>query len=285
MWPLGWKASVSPAVQWLTLSSSTGSFGQGGLSSNLGINTTIANLSPGTYTTQVSINASDASGTLAQGSPQVFSITLVVQPPCQMAPVPANLAFVAVNGQATAAQNFSVNETGTCTRPVTWTATGDTNSTSWLVISPPSGSDTGSGATVGVSINATALPPGSYNATVTVAASDGATIANSTQVIPVTVTVTGFTISGVINICGESTCTTPPPAPLPGAAVVLTNSAGTQVATTTADAKGNYTFSNIALGTYTVSASGTSNALHYTGKISVTVTGNMPASNVNLLRG
>ena len=285
MWPLGWKASISPAVQWLSLSSSAGSFGQGGLSSNLGINATIANLSPGTYTTQVSISASDSSGTLAQGSPQVFSITLAVQPPCQMAPVPANLAFVVANGQASVAQNFSVQENGTCTRPVTWTATGDTNSTSWLVISPPSGSDAGSGATIGVSVNAASLPPGSYKASVTVTASDGGMIANSTQMIPIIVTVTGFRISGIVNICGESTCTTPPPVPLPAAAVVLTNSAGTQIATTTANANGRYIFSNIALGTYTVSASGTSNALHYTGTISVTVTGNMPSNNVNLLQG
>jgi len=284
MWPLGWKASVSPTAPWLKFSSA-GSFGQGGLSNNLAVNTTIAGLSPGTYTTQVSINASDSSGTLAQGSPQVFSITLVVQPPCQMAPVPANLAFVVVDGQVSPAQTFPVHETGTCTRPVTWTAIGDTSSTSWLVISPPSGSDTGSGATIGVSVNAASLSVGSHKASVTVAANNGATIANSTQTIPITVTVTGFTVSGTVNICGESTCTTPPPVPLLAATVVLTSTAGTQVATATADANGNYTFSNIALGTYTVSASGTSNALHYTGNISVTVTGNMPSGNVNLLQG
>ena len=285
MWPLAWKASISPAAPWLTLSSSTGSFGQGGLSNTLTIGTAIANLQPGTYTTQVSVSASDTSGVIAQGSPQVFSITLIVQPPCQMAPVPANLAFTVAEGQFTRIQAFPLSETGTCVRPVTWTATGDTSSTSWLVISPTSGSDTGSGARVSVRINATSLAPGSYNTNVTVTANNGATIGRSTQTIPITVTVTGFTISGTVNICGESACTTPPPVPLPAAAVVLTNSTGTQVATATADANGNYTIPNVALGTYNISASGTSGATHYVGNVQIIVTGNMPGSNIPLQQG
>ncbi len=285
MWPLSWKASIPPAAPWLTLSSSAGSFNQGGLSNALSINATIANLAPGTYSTQVSISASDTSGVIAQGSPQVFSITLVVQPPCQMAPVPANLAFTVAEGQVTRIQAFPLSETGTCSRPVTWTATGDANSTSWLVVSPPSGSDTGSGARVSVRVNAASLAPGSYNTNLTVTANNGATIGMSTQTIPITVTVTGFTISGTVNICGESTCTNPPPVALPAAAVVLTNSTGTQVATVTADANGKYSLPNIALGTYTLSASGTSSAIHYTGTLQITVTGDMPSSNISLLQG
>ncbi len=285
MWPLGWKASVSPAAPWLKLSSFAGSFGQGNLSNTLGISTTIANLSPGTYTTQVSISVSDTSGITAQGSPQVFSITLVVQPPCQIAPVPANLAFSVTQEKVSAAQTFSVREIGTCTRPVTWTVTGDSASTSWLVISPPSGSDTGSGATVSTRINAASLPPGNYKANMTLTASNGATIGSSTQTIPITVTVTGFTISGTANICGESTCTKPPPMPLSAASVVLTNTAGTQVAAVATDANGNYSIPNVALGTYIVSASGMRSAIYYTGNVTVTATGNMPGTNISLLQG
>ncbi len=288
-WPLGWKASISPAAPWLHLSSATGSFGQGGLSNTLGISPTIANLAPGTYTAQVSISASDTSGVIAQGSPQVFSITLVVQPPCQMTPVPSNLVFTVADGQISYAKTFPLGETGMCARPVTWSATGDTNSTSWLVVSPASGSDAGSGATVSVSINATSLPPGNYKTNVTITASNNATIGNSTQTIPVAVRVTGFTISGTINVCGESTCTTPPPVALPAAAIVLTNAAGTQVATATADANGNYIIRNVGLGTYTLSASGTTSSgttsTHYTGNAQVVVTGNMPGTNLSLQQG
>ncbi|GAC1691036.1 MAG: hypothetical protein NVS9B9_13260 [Ktedonobacteraceae bacterium] len=111
-------------------------------------------------------------------------------------------------------------------------------------------------------------------------------INNSTQTIPITVTVTGFTVSGTVEICAESTCTKPLPIPLPSASVVLTNAAaGTQVATTTADANGNYTFPNVASGTYTVSASGTSSTLHYVGSIPLVVTGNMSGNNIPLLQG
>ncbi|GAC1650404.1 MAG: hypothetical protein NVS4B12_20170 [Ktedonobacteraceae bacterium] len=284
MWPLAWKASASPVASWLKLSSSSGSFGSGSLSTTVGISATIANLSPGTYTTQVSVSASDTSGLIAQGSPQVFSITLVVQPPCQMAPMPANLAFTVPQGQVAPAQTFPVRETGTCAPPVTWTATGNANSTSWLVISPTSGSDTGSGATVSVSINAASLAPGTYKASVTVTASNGSTINNGTQTIPITVKVTGYTISGTVNVCADSTCSTP--VPLPGAAVVLTNASGAQVAITTADINGNYTFPNIALGTYTVAASGMNSLnIHYVGSVPVNVTGNMTGINVPLLQG
>ncbi len=285
MWPLAWNASITPAAPWLRLSSSSGSFGQGGLSSTLQINPTVASLTPGTYTTQVSISASDTSGVVAQGSPQVFSITFVVQPSCQLAAVPANLAFTIAQGQVTPAQTFPLSETGSCTRPVSWSAVGDTNSTSWLVISPASGSDTGSGSTVSVSVNAASLAPGSYKTNVTVTASNGASLGSSPQTIPVMVTVTGFTISGTANICGESTCTNPPAVALPAAAVVLVNSAGTQIATATADANGNYSFKNLALGTYTVSASGISGTTHYIGSRPIKVTGNMLGSNITLLQG
>ena len=285
MWPLAWNASIAPAASWLGLSSSSGSFGQGGLSNTIKINPTIGNLAPGTYTTQVSISASDTSGVVAQGSPQVFSITLVVQSACQLAAVPANLAFTIAEGQVTPAQTFPLSETGGCTRPVSWSAVGDTNSTSWLVISPASGSDTGSGSTVSVSVNAASLAPGSYKTNITVTANNGTTLGSSPQTIPVMVTVTGFTISGTVNICGESTCTNPPPVVLPAATVVLTNSAGMQTATTTADANGNYFFKNVALDTYTVSASGMSGTTHYIGSKSIKVTGNMPGSNIALLQG
>ena len=136
-----------------------------------------------------------------------------------------------------------------------------------------------------VRVNATSLAPGSYNTNLTVTANNGATIGNSTQTIPITVTVTGFTVSGTVSICAESTCTTPPPVALPAAVVVLTNSTGTQVATVTADANGNYTIPNVALGTYTLSASGTNGTTHYVGTLPVTVTRNTPNSNISLQRG
>ncbi|GAC1392628.1 MAG: hypothetical protein NVS4B11_15540 [Ktedonobacteraceae bacterium] len=280
-WPLGWNANVTSAP-WLKLSPRAGIFGQGGLSTTLNISPHIMNLQPGTYTTQVTVNASDTSGLPVQGSPQVFSATLTVQAACKMSVSAPSLSFTVAQGQTATVQNILASETGTCARPVTWTATGDAASTNWLVLSPASGSDTGSGATVGISVNATSLPPNTYNASVTLTASNGALILGSPQTISVAVTVTGFSISGAVDACSGTPCTAP--TPLPAAAVILTNSAGAQVATTTADANGNYSFSNVGLGTYTIAASGTnSNGVHYAGTLTIPVTGNMPNTNLILV--
>jgi hypothetical protein len=57
--------------------------------------------------------------------------------------------------------------------------------------------------------------------------------------------------------------------------VNLINSSGAVVASVSADASGSYTFTNVALGTYTLSASGTdSSGVHYTSSTSLTVAGN-----------
>lgn len=279
-WPLGWSASVSAGAPWLKLSAYSGQFGQGSLSTSLTINPGSGNLSAGTYTAQVTISTADKSGIVAQGSPQVFSITLVVQPPCQLAVSPGNFAFSVAQGQASSAQSLSIGETGACTRPASWTVSGDSP---WLTLSATSGSDSGSGASVNVSANASALAPGTYNGKVTVAVSDGAVTGTLTQTIPVTVTVTGFTVSGTVNACATSVC--PLPVAFPGASVKLSGPGGVTM-TTTADANGNYSFSNVPLGASTITASGLNAAgTLYAGSTTITVTGNMPGTDVSLVAG
>ena len=53
-------------------------------------------------------------------------------------------------------------------------------------------------------------------------------------------------------------------------------SGNTTVATAVADASGNYTFANVALGSYTLSATGTESNGTHTGSVPVTVQGNTP---------
>jgi len=87
----------------------------------------------------------------------------------------------------------------------------------------------------------------------------------------VSLTVTGFTLSGSVVACADQACATPQP--LPGATVTLTG--GSTPLTTTADASGNYSFSNVALGAYTISVSGTdASNIHYVGNAPLTVSGN-----------
>jgi Carboxypeptidase regulatory-like domain/Viral BACON domain len=229
----------------------------------------------------VTITATDSTGAQAQGSPQVFSVSLnVTQPaqPCQFSVSPANpLAFTVPNAPA---QTVTLSESGRCAFPVSWSAAADSGSSSWLVISPNSGSDTGTNATFNVSVNAANLSPGSYTGQITVSANDagGNQLQGSPQTIIVNLTVPSFTVSGSVIACSDAACTNP--APLPGATLTVFNGSN-QVATATADPSGTYTLP-LAPGTYTVNVSGTdSNGTHYTGTATLAVTGNQSNFTIN----
>jgi len=271
VWPVTWHISVTPAVGWLKLAPVAGTINGTGQSGSIGV--TIASLPVGTNTTTVTISASDNSGAVVQGSPETFSVTLRVLLPCTLSsPSPASLSFSAAQGQSSStAQNVSLSETGNCARPVTWTA--NAGSSAWLVLSATSGSDSGSGSILGVNVNAASLTPGTYAGTITISATDsaGAPVSGSARTISVSLTVTGFTISGSIVACADLACATPQPLPL--ATVTLINGS-TTIATVTADASGNYSFSNVALGTYTISVAGTVASTSYKGSATITVSGN-----------
>jgi len=72
--------------------------------------------------------------------------------------------------------------------------------------------------------------------------------------------------------CADQTCATPQP--LAGASVTII-SGSTKVATTIADASGAYSFTNIPLGSYTITVAGyDASNTHYVGSLSLTLTGN-----------
>ncbi len=277
-WPVTWTSSVTPTANWLTLTAPGGTVKGTGQSGSIGVGATIAGLKAGTYITQVTIAASDATGGTVQGSSQTFSVTLTVQPPCVLSPPsPVSLAFSVPQGQSPSTpQHVTVSQTGTCVRPVTWTATGDPGSSTWLVLVTTSGTDSGSGITLEVNVNAANVTTGAYTGTITIAATDSAGAVISPQSINVSLTVTGYTISGNVVACPGST---PPTClasqALPGATVTLMSGNAT-VATTTADSSGNYAFSNIPLGAYIINVAGyDASNIHYVGSSPVTVTGNI----------
>src|SRR5258708_17891215 len=175
-WPVKCNTTVSPTANWLTLSAPGGTTIKGtGQSVSIVYAANIAGLQAVTYTTEVTISSSDATGGAVEGSSQTFVVTLTVQPPCVLStPASANLAFSANQGQSSlAAQSVVLSETGTCARPVTWTATGDANSSSWLLPSTTSGPDSGNDSTFrGINVNATAPTPGNYLWTITIADTD-----------------------------------------------------------------------------------------------------------------
>ena len=267
VWPVAWSTKVSSAANWLTVTKTNSIMGTG-QSGSIAVAVAITGLSAGTYQTTVSISATDASGAPAQGSSETFTVTLTMLPPCTLSSQ-ASLAFTVAQGQTAIAQNVAMSETGTCARPVSWTATADQT---WLVLAPASGTDSG---TLSVNATAASVVPGTYTGHITIAATDstGAPVAGSPQTIAVTLTVAGFTVSGSVVVCSgpAPSCTTSQP--LPGATVTLM-SGSTTVATATADAAGNYSFANVALGSYTLSASGTDSSGTHTGSAPVTVLGN-----------
>jgi hypothetical protein len=243
-----------------------------GQSASIAVAVSIAGLNPGTYSTQVSLSAKDGSNTPAQGSPQVFTVTLTVLPPCQLQVGPLNLSFSVALGQPSPpTQSFSLNETGSCAPPVTWQAQGDSGSRTWLALGPPT---SGSGsATVPVGINLQGLLPGVYMGSITVSASGngGAIVENSPQVVNVTLTITAHIFSGTVIACSDQLCTSSKP--LPGSNLVLLNTVTNQTVTITADGSGNFSFTNLALDPYTLTVTGSDGTINYLGTTSFILTG------------
>src|SRR5216684_3124752 len=153
-WPVTWSTNVSSVANWLTVTNVTNSIMGTGQSGSIGVAVTIAGLSAGTYQRTVSISATDASGAPAQGSLETFTVTLTMLPPCTLSSQ-ASLAFTVVQGQTGTAQNVAVSETGTCARPVSWTATADP----WLVLSAASGTDSGGGSALSVNVTTASVIP------------------------------------------------------------------------------------------------------------------------------
>jgi hypothetical protein len=283
VWPLAWKTSVAPAASWLTQTASSGTMGGSGQSGMDGIGVNSSNLVAGSYSTTVTITASDPGNVTVQGGAQTFTVTLTILPPCVLStPAPATLTLTLAQGQITAAPlTVGVKESGTCARPVTWHAS---TSSAWLALTATSGTDTGAGGSFGVNASAGSMLPGTYTGTITITATDSAGAAvGSAQSVNVTLTVIGFTVSGTVLACATSICTTPPA--LPGATVTLLSGSIT-IDTITADASGNYSFTNIPLGSYTITAAGyDASKTHYTGTLSLTLTGNALNTTIKVLPG
>jgi Carboxypeptidase regulatory-like domain/Viral BACON domain len=256
--------ALGPASNWLSASPSSGVVAPGATAA-IQVAVSSQSILPGAYTGTLLFTAPGA-----VDSPQEVNVSLTVLPHCGIVTNLGFLAFTVAQGQTATVQHVAVSETGACARPVSWTATADP----WLVLAPASGTDSGGGSTLSVNVTTANLVPGTYTGKITIAAIDstGVVVGGSPQTIAVTLTVTGFTVSGSVVVCSgpAPACTTSQP--LPGATVTL-KSGSTEVASVTADAAGNYSFANVALGSYTLSASGTGSNGTHTGSAAVTVRG------------
>jgi hypothetical protein len=239
-------------------------------------------LGAGMYPALITIAATDGNSNQIAGSPQVVSVNLNVVVPCTLPPPTAStLAFTAVQGGSEPApQTETFGASGNCAWPATWSVTGSLPS--WLNTSSTTGSFTTDGQSAAVTVSPTiaGLSPGTYTAQMAIAATDtsGTAAAQSPQSITVNLTITGFTVAGVVNACADTLCSTP--TPLANATLTLTDGSGTQF-TAIADANGNYSFANVALGSCTISVSGSNGTTTYSGNTTLNVTGDQPAVNIN----
>jgi len=281
-WPLHWRASLSSPTSWLTLTPTSGQLTSASQSNTLSVGVNANALQPGTYMAQVQVSAFDASGLAAQNSPQTFNVTLTVLQPCTLQQLPAQINLSAQQGQTTSiSQTLALAASGSCNGGVTWTVARDSHSSSWLTLSPTSGQDKGGGSTITASASASGLTPGTYTGQVTVSASNnGVVLRGSPQTITVNLIVTGDSVSGAAVACSSSSPACTGSSPLANATLTLVNNSGTTIATVTSDANGNFTFTNIPQGSYTIDASGVANSLNYTGTTTVTVDG--PTTGVSL---
>lgn len=180
---LNWTSAVNGA-SWLS-ATPVGTLTQPGTAS-VGMQASLAGLSAGSYTGQVTVSAIDSATGQTVGTVQT-SVTLNVQPPCLLqASVPASLAFTASVGSTTT-QNapVTVGISGTCAGNVTITPASDS---SWLDAGGALVLASGGTATLTITIDPTLLPAGTSTGTITLTAADGnGAIAGNGQTVSVSV--------------------------------------------------------------------------------------------------
>ena len=156
--PIAWTASVSTGGtgNWLAISTPNGT-----TPTDLAVSTNASGLAPATYNGTITITATTP---FAGGSPVIVNVQLVV-PPGTLSTSVASLTFAqSQNGVAPPNQTFQVTSTPSS---LGFTATATTNGGgTWLTVSPANGT---TNAQVTVSVNGSALTPGQYTGTVTIA--------------------------------------------------------------------------------------------------------------------
>lgn len=191
---LYWQAHADTTVSsWLQVSPATGSV-VGGQSGHIFLSVNTGSLSPGTYKSNVMMSATDSSGTQVSGSPQVVAVVLNVVQPCTLKVTPTSLSFSAsLLASEPTGQDIMLQTAGGCVYPVTWTATVDAASNSWLIPSTTSGQDSGNGSVITVHVNTSGMLLGFYKGQISVSAvdSNGSSVGNTTPTIGVALTVIG----------------------------------------------------------------------------------------------
>ncbi|GCE25848.1 hypothetical protein KDA_13320 [Dictyobacter alpinus] len=177
--PLTWRVLSRPLASWLNVTQGQSTLNAGDTNSVL-VNVDASGLTPGSYTSQITLNGIDNSGNLAGGSPQTVGVTFTVSAPCTLAlPSATSLAFNTTQGAPDpVAQQFTFSASGNCNWPLSvkldhnasaswmkYTGSDKTNNTFTLATS-------GQSATIMVGPSNAGLAAGDFRDSITISATD-----------------------------------------------------------------------------------------------------------------
>ena len=189
---LNWQASfASGNAFWLNIAPMSGSI-PAAQSEQQTVRINTSGLSTGTYSTQVTVSATDSSGAQVPESPQFFTVTVTILQPCTLQVTPNNVTFsVVLLNPNPPDQSVMLSESGDCIHPVSWSASVDANSRTWLSVNNSSGQDNGSGSPITIHVNTQGIIAGKYTGHITIEASGngGAPVQSSPQTVTVTLSV------------------------------------------------------------------------------------------------
>jgi hypothetical protein len=185
---LSWQASIeaSPSF-WLNISPAAGTI-SAGQTAQMIVNVDASGLAPGSYRAQISVTASSASSQV-QNSPLLLSVALTVSPPCTLQVSSTSLTFSSTLLNPTPpGQSITLRYTGNCAFPVSWRLSANGSNTSWITPS----ATRGTGNSLTISVNSNGMLIGTYQAQLTLSATDSSGVAaqNSPQGITITLHVT-----------------------------------------------------------------------------------------------
>ena len=192
-------ATTNCGNNWLLLNGGSTAV-SGTTDATVGVSIATTGLTAGTCTGSISVAGTVVStGAAAVNSPLTIPVTVVVASTPMLVTTPASLSFAApVGGQSPASQSIALSSTsGTDVLNYNITGvSGTSNGITWLFAGPTSGT-TATGNALSINIFSGSLSAGTYNGTVTLAATTagGAAVANSPVTIPVTLQVTAGSLT------------------------------------------------------------------------------------------
>jgi hypothetical protein len=182
---------VTSDADWLALTPLKGSV-TAAQSAQMIVSANAAGVEAGTHVAHITVIPVDEAGKQS-GKSQTVVVTLKVAPQCVLQVAPSKLTFSASFLSNPPAQTITLKGSGNCAYPVTWTVAVDAESRTWLSVSVNSGTESGSGNTITVSVNRKGMLLGSYSGNIVITAfdSNNAPIQGGAQVVTVALNVFG----------------------------------------------------------------------------------------------